>query len=160
MKLFYSHETTVEKAYIITMFNNELSMRHSEECQASCRSVGQDHEVWQAFDGDTNPIGLPVIGGDGDVAGHVSDLWVDRSEALFRYLEVTLTDGQRVLTPMPFARIRATEVVVNSILSSQFGQVPPLRHADQITLLEEEKVAAYYGAGTLYATPKRQEPLF
>lgn len=59
MKLFYSHETNVEKAYIITMLRNELSMRHSEECQASCHSVGQDYEVWEAFDGDTNPIGLP-----------------------------------------------------------------------------------------------------
>jgi photosynthetic reaction center H subunit len=27
-------------------------------------------------------------------------------------------------------------------------------------MLEEEKIAAYYGAGTLYATPERQEPLF
>jgi len=26
-------------------------------------------------------------------------------------------------------------------------------------LLEEEKVTAYYGAGTLYATAERQEPL-
>ena len=31
--------------------------------------------------------------------------------------------------------------------------------ADRVTLLEEEKIAAYYGAGTLYATPARQEPL-
>ena len=32
--------------------------------------------------------------------------------------------------------------------------------AQEITLLEEEKVSAYYGAGTLYATPHRQEPIF
>ena len=31
--------------------------------------------------------------------------------------------------------------------------------AEQVTLLEEEKIMAYYGAGTLYATPQRQEPL-
>ncbi|MEY3461886.1 MAG: hypothetical protein RLZZ03_1539, partial [Pseudomonadota bacterium] len=30
----------------------------------------------------------------------------------------------------------------------------------QVTLLEEEKIMAYYGAGTLYATPDIQEPLF
>jgi len=35
-----------------------------------------------------------------------------------------------------------------------------LRNPDQITLLEEEKVSAYYGAGTLYATSHRQEPIF
>jgi len=28
-----------------------------------------------------------------------------------------------------------------------------------VTLLEEEKIMAYFGAGTLYATPERQEPL-
>ena len=33
---------------------------------------------------------------------------------------------------------------------------PPL---NEQAMLEEEKVSAYYGAGTLYATPDRQEPL-
>ena len=28
----------------------------------------------------------------------------------------------------------------------------------QITLLEEEKIMAYYGGGTMYADPKREEP--
>jgi photosynthetic reaction center H subunit len=28
-----------------------------------------------------------------------------------------------------------------------------------VTKLEEEKITAYYGAGTLYATPERSEPL-
>jgi photosynthetic reaction center H subunit len=37
--------------------------------------------------------------------------------------------------------------------------VPRTRSDAQITLLEEEKISAYYGAGTLYATPDRQEPL-
>jgi photosynthetic reaction center H subunit len=26
-------------------------------------------------------------------------------------------------------------------------------------LLEEDRIVAYYGGGTLYATPQRQEPL-
>jgi len=132
-------------------------MTHNGDVKIVPLRVATDHRISAQ---DTNPIGLPVIGGDGDVAGHVCDVWVDRAEALPRYLEVSLPDGRRVLTPIPFARIRRTEVVVNSILSTQFGGVPPLRHADQITLLEEEKVAAYYGAGTLFATPHRQEPIF
>jgi photosynthetic reaction center H subunit len=48
---------------------------------------------------------------------------------------------------------------VKSILSTQFAHVPTTKHPEQITLLEEEKVMAYYGGGTLYATPDRQEPL-
>jgi len=34
-----------------------------------------------------------------------------------------------------------------------------LKKAGSITLLEEEKVMAYFGGGTLYADPKRAEPL-
>jgi photosynthetic reaction center H subunit len=37
--------------------------------------------------------------------------------------------------------------------------VPGLRNPDQITMLEEEKISAYYGGGTFYADPKRSEPL-
>jgi len=37
--------------------------------------------------------------------------------------------------------------------------VPAIAQPDRITRLEEDKVTAYYGAGTLYATPERQEPL-
>jgi photosynthetic reaction center H subunit len=48
---------------------------------------------------------------------------------------------------------------VKSILSTQFAGVPKLASADRITLLEEDKVCAYYGGGTLYATPDRAEPL-
>jgi photosynthetic reaction center H subunit len=132
-------------------------MTHHGEVKIVPMRLATDHQLWPQ---DTNPVGLPVLGGDGEIAGHVKDMWVDRSETLLRYLEVELPNGQRVLTPTPFARIRRKEVVVSSILSTQFANVPKLRNPDQITLLEEEKVSAYYGAGTLYATPHRMEPIF
>ena len=50
-------------------------------------------------------------------------------------------------------------VHTSSILSAQFANVPQTKSDSQITLLEEEKITAYYGAGTLYALPERQEPL-
>jgi photosynthetic reaction center H subunit len=37
--------------------------------------------------------------------------------------------------------------------------VPATRSAGSITLLEEEKISAYFGAGLLYAEPTRLEPL-
>jgi photosynthetic reaction center H subunit len=37
--------------------------------------------------------------------------------------------------------------------------VPATRSPDQVTKLEEEKISAYYGGGTLYADPARSEPL-
>lgn len=111
---------------------------------------------------DPDPRGMAVIGADGAVAGTVRDLWVDRAEVLFRYLEVEVPaagGSRRVLLPVNFSRIGSQRVKVQSILASQFGQVPATRQPDTVTLLEEEKIMAYYGAGTLYATPDRQEPL-
>jgi photosynthetic reaction center H subunit len=48
---------------------------------------------------------------------------------------------------------------VHALLAHQFANVPATKSSEQITLLEEEKITAYYGAGTLYATAERQEPL-
>ena len=109
---------------------------------------------------DPDPRGLPVIGADGRVAGTVRDLWLDQAEMLFRYLEVEPASGAaRVLLPINFARIDARRVRVRSLLAAQFAGVPTLREPETITMLEEERIMAYYGAGTLYATAQRQEPL-
>ncbi len=111
---------------------------------------------------DADPRGLPVIGADGAVAGTVRELWVDRAEVLFRYLEVEVPiqgGSRRVLLPVNFSRIGGRNVKVRSILAAQFAQVPGTRHPDSVTLLEEDKIMGYYGGGTLYATPDRQEPL-
>lgn len=118
--------------------------------------VATDHGVARQ---DTDPRGLPVLGADGETAGRVKDMWVDRCEMMFRYIEVELVAGRTVLLPIAFARIRKDRVEVHALLSDQFSNVPALRNPDQVTLLEEEKISAYYGAGTLYATPQRQEPL-
>lgn len=112
--------------------------------------------------GDLDPRGLPVIGTDGAIGGTVRDLWIDRSEMIFRYIEVEpkgATDGRTVLLPMGFARVKARGVTVDSITGAQFADVPRTKSADQITMLEEERVMAYFGAGTLYATAGRAEPL-
>lgn len=108
---------------------------------------------------DPDPRGLPVVGADGEVGGSVVDLWVDRSEAIFRYLEVEVAGSKRrVLLPVNFSRIGASRVDVRSILGAQFADVPGTANAEQVTRLEEDRICAYYGAGTLYATPGRQEP--
>jgi photosynthetic reaction center H subunit len=67
---------------------------------------------------------------------------------------------RRVLLPINFTRIDGTRRIVRvaSILGHQFADAPVLQNPDQITLQEEDMVCAYYGGGTLYATPDRQEP--
>lgn len=116
-------------------------------------------------DRDPDPRGMDVIGADARVAGTVCDLWVDRSEPQIRYLEVTVpgagTAARNVLLPITMARVdaRRRQVKVASILAGQFAQVPPLRNPDQVTLLEEDRICAYYASGHLYAEPSRKESL-
>ncbi|WP_269514728.1 photosynthetic reaction center subunit H [Brevundimonas subvibrioides] len=108
---------------------------------------------------DTDPRGLAVLGCDGLKAGEVSDIWVDRSEQLIRYLEVAV-GARKVLLPMTMAIVDggARAVKVRAITAAQFADVPGTASADQVTLYEEERVIAYYGGGHLYATRDRQEP--
>ncbi len=111
---------------------------------------------------DPDPRGMRVVGADGVDGGTVVDLWVDRAEMLFRYLELEVAVGdvnRRVLLPINFTRISRDQVKVKSVLGHQFAQVPAIRKPDEVTLLEEEKVMAYFGGGVLYAEPSRQEPL-
>ncbi|PPD44794.1 MAG: photosynthetic reaction center subunit H [Methylocystis sp.] len=108
-----------------------------------------------------NPIGFDVVGADRGVAGSIKDVWVDRAESMLRYYEITLAAGGDVLLPVAFAKVDSSSgrVNVEAILADQFVNVPRTRDPDKVTLLEEEKIAAYYAAGTLYATPSRVEPL-
>ena len=130
---------------------------------------------------DPNLMGMSVVGANGNVAGMVSDLWVDRTDMLIRYLEVELRSeygGHRVLLPMTLARIkpqryagpdghitqrivknRPREVRVISILAPQFAHVPTLQNPDQVTRQEEDKITAYYASGHRYAVPSRLGPV-
>jgi photosynthetic reaction center H subunit len=114
--------------------------------------------------GDPDPRGMEVLGADRRVAGTVTDVWLDRAEGLIRYLEVevpTATGPRNVLLPLTLSRVsnRLQQVKVKSILASQFADVPLIASPHQVTKLEEDKIVGYYGGGTLYATPTRQEPL-
>jgi photosynthetic reaction center H subunit len=113
---------------------------------------------------DRDPRGLPVVAGDGKVVGEVSDVWIDREEQLIRYLEV---EGG-ALVPMTLARVGGRlakfgvwkpEVKVKSLMADQFAGIPGRKDADTVTLLEEDKITAYFGAGTFYATQERSDPL-
>ncbi len=108
---------------------------------------------------DVDPRGLPVMGGDGKQGGTVKDIWIDASEMMFRYLEVEIAGGRSVLLPMPFAQVRRNQVEVHAIYARHFAAVPTLRNPHEITKLEEEKISAYYGGGTLFADASRSEPL-
>ncbi|WP_273456261.1 photosynthetic reaction center subunit H [Nevskia ramosa] len=110
--------------------------------------------------GDPDPRGKTVFGADGKAGGTCVDIWVDRSERLFRYYEIEVAGGAHVLLPANFAKVQGSGAIkVASILGQHFAEVPRTKQAQQITLLEEDVISAYYGAGTLYATPDRLGPL-
>ncbi|WP_375257676.1 photosynthetic reaction center subunit H [Citreimonas sp.] len=108
-----------------------------------------------------DPRGLPVVAGDGAIVGKIVDMWLDEPEQLVRFLEIELDpefgDGTR-LVPLTLARILRNQVKVHSIYGKHFAGVPQLKGANQITKLEEDKIAGYYGGGKLYADETRMGP--
>jgi photosynthetic reaction center H subunit len=109
---------------------------------------------------DPDPRGYAVVGCDGAVGGTVAELWVDKSEPQVRYLEVLVAStGKLVLVPVTCARVDVTgrRVQVKSITAAQFADVPATKAFHEVTLLEEDKIQAYFAGGYLYATPARVE---
>ena len=101
-----------------------------------------------------DPRGLPVLSKDDQVIGNVVDLWIDKPEALIRYLEVELVKEHgkgRRLVPMTISRVTRRWVQVYALHSSRFNDVPTTKSDREITLLEEEKISAFYGGGMLYS---------
>jgi photosynthetic reaction center H subunit len=109
---------------------------------------------------DSDLVGWPVVGADGEVAGHVSTLWIDKADRLVRYIQIA-DAGAPLLAPIMMAKVerRKRRVVIDALNAAQFAGVPRLEATDQITLYEEERVQAYFGGGYLYANAERQEPL-
>lgn len=125
--------------------------------------IGKSHG-FRIARGDPNPVGMPVFGCDKIMAGVVTDVWVDQSDRLIRYLEVRLTGesgGRTVLAPMFMSRINKGQgvVVVNAIRADQFADAPGIESDSVITMYEEERVQGYFGGGYLYAKTSRLEPL-
>lgn len=107
---------------------------------------------------DADPRGMSVIAADGEVAGTVTDLWIDRAEHVIRYLEVD-TGKTKVLAPMAMAKVCKGRVEIDAINAADFSGVPKAAKKGEITLYEEERIVAYFGGGYLYANSSRQEPL-
>lgn len=109
---------------------------------------------------DPDPTGFPVIAADGRQAGTVAGIWIDRSEHVVRYLEVDSGSGTGpLLVPMALSKLVGETVKVKALLAAQFANAPRISSAESVTLLEEDRIYAYFAGGHLYATPARAEPL-
>jgi photosynthetic reaction center H subunit len=140
------------------------------------------------FEGDADPRGYDVVGRDGKVGGRIVDLWVDQAEVMIRYLEVEVPNSaaaaaiadteasggeasgdaasapartRRVLMPMALSTVnRGKErVEVTCVFGAQLQNAPSTRSSDQVTLLEEDKIQAFFGSGYMFADPRNREPL-
>ncbi|MEO0328206.1 MAG: photosynthetic reaction center subunit H [Pseudomonadota bacterium] len=115
-------------------------------------------------DGDPDPRGLSVITPDGQIAGEITDAWIDQTESVIRYYEIKFGRNNKRLVPQHFALLRekmrgsGKEFYIHAIMSDQYRDIPKTAKKDEITMLEEEKIMGYFGGGLLYAHPSRQEP--
>jgi photosynthetic reaction center H subunit len=102
-----------------------------------------------------DPRGKAVVGGDGEVVGRVTDMWVDVPEQMVRYLTVDLNpegSGKTRLIPMTLSKIKSNSVVVKTLHASNWDGVPTTKSMEQVTVLEEDKITAYYAGGSMYAS--------
>jgi photosynthetic reaction center H subunit len=113
---------------------------------------------------DTDPRGFEVISNDDKVVGHISDIWIDRSEYIIRYMEMTRVaslGGGAVILPSTFIKIKNKrhEIICNFLRSDQFATIPQLKNPDTITMREEDRLMGYFGGGQLYGKLSRVEPV-
>jgi len=120
---------------------------------------------------DPNIMGWPVYDAKKERVGVISDIWVDQSEHIIRYLEVETDAGAKVLAPMFVAAVQTKGLLagilpanpelvqIDAITAEQFADVPRLANPRQITREEEDRIMGYFGGGYMYATPERGEPV-
>ncbi|MEO0575129.1 MAG: photosynthetic reaction center subunit H [Pseudomonadota bacterium] len=113
---------------------------------------------------DPDPRGMSVVSADEHVVGTITDVWVDLPEPMIVYVEMAFAaehgEGS-ILVPFAFTEIDKKNNALNvpALMAEQFGRAPRLKNADTVTLLEEDKVTAYFGGGALLASAERQDPL-
>ncbi len=109
---------------------------------------------------DPDPRGFTVVDADGVVAGTVADVWVDRTEYLARFIEIATATGKHVLAPVPLVRVDEPggRVKIKTLLAHHIAAAPTTALPDVVTLREEDRIAAYFASGQLFAKPERSEP--
>ena len=101
-----------------------------------------------------DPRGLPVLSRDDQVIGHVTDMWIDPSEHLVRYLEYKFDPqwgGGTALVPITLAKVKERWVMVKSLKAKDFNAVPRPATDGIVTKLEEDKICGFYAGGILYS---------
>ena len=88
--LYWNHNMTVDKAYIIRMKDHELSEKLAERCAESCMNVGQRFEFWDAYNGIENPIVSPGHYNDVMKLIKITDHYLTRGEVACALSHISL----------------------------------------------------------------------
>jgi len=100
-----------------------------------------------------DPRGLPVVCRDDQVVGTVTDMWIDEPEQMVRFVEFEIApehgSGKR-LAPITMVKVTDRWVDVTSLNSHQIDGIPTTKSGAEITLLEEEKITAWFAGGLMY----------
>lgn len=145
-----------------TMRLNQPELTTHGEHRTVPMRVATDHYM---AEGDPDPRGMNCITADNQIAGVVSDIWVDRAEANARFVEITLPDStaRHVIVPVELVQVRGNQrngtIRVISVTAPQLAAAPVPASPDYLTAREEDRIQAYFASGHLYAFPSRQEPL-
>jgi hypothetical protein len=90
MRLNYSYDLSVDKAYIIRVDGNDTSETLAERCADSCREVGQEFVFWGAYDGYKNPIQPPAHHSEVLNLVKVTDHYMTRGEVACALSHISL----------------------------------------------------------------------
>jgi len=89
MNLFSSYSLDVEKAYIIRVSSQALSVELANRCAESCKNVGQPYEFWEAYDGYAAEI-VPPRSSDVMNLIRVTDHYLTRGEVACALSHISL----------------------------------------------------------------------
>lgn len=78
--LFFSYNTSVDKAYIIRIKDNKISENIASRCASSCTEVGQNWQYWDAYNGIEKVIQPPSHHNDVMQIIKVTDTYATRGE--------------------------------------------------------------------------------
>lgn len=90
MKLFFSYNQDVDKAYIIRVKGNATSESQAKRCAESCEKAGQPYEFWDAYNGIENPIKPPEHHGQIMNLIKVTDHYLTRGEVACALSHISL----------------------------------------------------------------------
>lgn len=88
--LYFQHDMTVDRAYIIRVNGHDLSEKLAQRCADSCDEVGQKYQFWDAFNGLESEIKPPKEYSDIVDMVKVTDHYLTRGEVACALSHISL----------------------------------------------------------------------